>query len=90
MLIFEVIIGIITAISASAWSTGYGIYLPEKAGVVGIMLSTFVTSICLNSTFVPISLFVGIDIVKIVQAWFIGRDVEMMAPVAEPNGKLRL
>lgn len=35
------------------------------------------TTICLNATFIPISLLVSIELVKIVQAYFLSVDAEM-------------
>jgi magnesium-transporting ATPase (P-type) len=46
----------------------------------------FFGSICLNSTFIPISLLVAIELVKVTQAWFLTVDVEMCS--AQEDGKL--
>lgn len=39
---------------------------------------TFLSNICLNSTFIPISLLVAIECSKVIQAYFIISDIELI------------
>jgi phospholipid-translocating ATPase len=51
------------------------LYDPKKAGISAIL--HFVTAMMLYSYFIPISLYISIEIVKLLQAQFINRDVHM-------------
>lgn len=50
--------------------------LPSKKVSVNFMLN-FLSGFLINSTFVPISLIVTFEIVRVVQSWFLGWDFEM-------------
>ena len=49
--------------------------LTDEAGEFFIR---FLSYMLLNGTFIPISLLVTVEVVKIVQGWFIGWDIEMV------------
>ena len=83
MLFFTILVSLTIAIAGSQWTTQ--IYLPENGGIFTRVFQTFITGICLYSTFIPVSLFVGIEVVKLMQALMLGWDAEMMSEV---NGKL--
>jgi len=98
MFIFHVVASIALAWSTIQWearnseSTGsliraYYLYhhnqsLENKPDFV-TFIKSFLTILCLNSTFIPISLLVAIEVVKVCQAWFISVDVEMLDAIYE-------
>jgi len=94
MLVFHVLMSFLLAILAMFWtdfnqegayylrSTSQD-YVAEDVGM-SVLISTFLTTFCLNSTFIPVSLLVAIDIIKMCQTWFITRDVEMITET--PDG----
>jgi len=87
MLIFHVLTTCFLSFCAYLWNDWYSVqayylreedpgYLPKQVGV-NLMISTFFTTLCLNSTFIPISLLVAIEMVKVMQAYFLTVDAEM-------------
>ena len=93
MLCFHVLVSTIQAIVATNWNAEYkerALYLftdwQEESNFTSFVLAFF-GSICLNSTFIPISLLVAIELVKVTQAWFLTVDVEMCS--AQGDGKLQ-
>lgn len=51
--------------------------IPSKNALYQFIV-TFLSNICLNSTFIPISLLVAIECSKVVQAYFIISDIELI------------
>ena len=57
---------------------------PSKNGL-SLFIVNFLSNICLNCTFIPISLIVAIECTKIVQAYFMISDVELISIEYEEN-----
>ena len=87
MLIFHLVTTCLLSLCAYLWNDWYSVesvylraddpqYQPSQIGV-NLMISTFFTTLCLNSTFIPISLLVAVEMVKVAQAYFLTVDKEM-------------
>ena len=91
MLTFHVMASLILAAFAIIWNLNFadGAYYLRKEEIkygFTFFAQTFFTTICLNSTFIPVSLLVAIEMVKVAQAWFIGVDAEMFTE--QENGTI--
>jgi magnesium-transporting ATPase (P-type) len=79
MLMFLIVSCFLLSGCALLWNVSYSrdaSYLSQDVNGIGssgsglvFFGSTFLTTVCLNSTFIPISLLVAIEFVKIVQSW---------------------
>ncbi|KJE89012.1 ATPase [Capsaspora owczarzaki ATCC 30864] len=78
---------LIAAIGSGIWTTLYGgdfrIYLPWETftstpGVIGVL--NFFSFIILLNTLVPISLYVSVEIIRLIQSWLIDWDRGMYFP----------
>ena len=88
MLIFLIISSLIISGCALVWENNQRTAawylnkpdLPEWGTFenVEVFVLNLLTTICLNSTFIPISLIVALEVVKIIQSYFISKDYEMI------------
>lgn len=81
ILAFQFVICLVSAILNIIWNSknqdGYNQYLPEGKGIVVEGVFMFLTMLILTGTMIPISLIVSLEMVKLVQAFFINNDQEM-------------
>ncbi|KAH9552613.1 hypothetical protein CY35_09G075500 [Sphagnum magellanicum] len=76
----SIVFGIRTKDDSPMWwylqpDTTTAYYNPKKPAMVGIL--HFVTALILYGYLIPISLYVSIEIVKLLQVWFINNDLKM-------------
>jgi magnesium-transporting ATPase (P-type) len=79
MLIFEFLACMGISVAAYYWSIIYAdkaTYLyndkfgkPSDSGSL-VIITNFFSAVCLNSTLIPISLIVSLEIAKLLQSWF--------------------
>ena len=67
----------VCAIVFNQTASGSANYLPEGETGGAFFFSTFLTTICLNSSFIPVSLIVTVEFVKLIESYFISIDAEM-------------
>lgn len=83
MLMFLLISSFVLAACAMVWRSSnleaaWYLSFDDSAKNAVYLLYTFLTTVCLNSTFIPISLIISLELVKVLQAWFISVDVELI------------
>jgi len=59
----------------------------SKRGII-IVFETFFSVILLNSTVIPISLSIALEVAKIFQAWHVSLDAEMISPIKDDDGEI--
>lgn len=93
LLIFAALAVLCTAstIMHSTWvgNKGDAWYLSAIRESTGDKAATFVTFIILFNNLVPISLYVSLELVKVVQAAMIGNDIELYDPVSDQRAMAR-
>jgi hypothetical protein len=62
-------------------------YNPNKAAVAGII--SFLNSLILYGYFIPIALYVSLEIVRVIQAQFIAADIHMYDPITNKAAKVK-
>jgi phospholipid-translocating ATPase len=62
-------------------------YNPNKAAVAGII--SFLNSLILYGYFIPIALYVSLEIVRVIQARFIAADIHMYDPITNKAAKVK-
>ncbi|CAM6002752.1 unnamed protein product [Sphagnum balticum] len=63
------------------------IYNPNKAAVASII--SFLNSLILYGYFIPIALYVSLEIVRVIQAQFIATDIHMYDPITNKAAKVK-
>ena len=81
ILIFQIVVCLISAILNIAWNSQnlrhYKLFVPESQTVFVEGIFLFLTMMILTGTMIPISLIVSLEMVKLVQAYFINNDQDM-------------
>lgn len=94
LLVLHTLISLVIAFLSTTWNSvnldqNYYLHSNGEGSNTGVILylQVFVLTICLNSTFIPVSIIVAIEVIKLWQTWFIGEDGEM-ASITQ-NGEMQ-
>lgn len=90
---FEAILCLILFIGASIWNSKYdefySQFIPKRYSYGSESLVTIFTGLVLFNTIVPISLVISLEMVKVIQAYFISKDEDMLDPVVGRYSRAR-
>ena len=94
LLVMHFVISFFIALLSVRWNSKYlssNYYLNQSQETTTnpflLYFQVFLLTVCLNSTFIPVSIIVAIEVIKLWQAWFMAEDSEMAS--ISPTGKFQ-
>lgn len=85
LIVVEVLLCIAAATGSLVWNSKYNTlyaeFIPVRYTAFGEAVTVFFTMFILLTSMIPISLIISLDIVKMMQAYFINKDEDMYDPV---------
>jgi magnesium-transporting ATPase (P-type) len=90
----QAILCTITTILAAIWNNQYGddlpyLYITDSTYVIPTWMANWLTFLVLFNNFIPISLYVTVEVVNYVQAWLIDNDRGMWCSETDTKAKAR-